>query len=355
MNQLISNTQFCHNNQVWIFEIFFDLEKISLDVLDRIESLGKSLGKSLKEIKSRTFSIGVQDALRNFLTVRTESSKSKSFLIFLTLKRKKATSYSEFFTKISSSIQTLGDFAELDISNLEITFPSIDPDLIPEGADEVKSYHPFFRKQIFKKLLLPNMDKNHRLQLCAPVKIYQKVIDEEEDKDFADLGFTEKFLQKKTPDLAFVPVNGLCSSFWLVVVGEIKTIVNTQFSPEEMGQIINYGCRILEEQPSRSFVWVFLTDCSHIQFFKLLKQGTGKVISILQSPVYNLWSSTESKSIAGEGMKKLFKLLTMSPKDLGYSQVDHRIENIQIHSLIGMGLTSHVYSVTTDPKLVLKV
>jgi hypothetical protein len=91
-------------------------------------------------------------------------------------------------------------------------------------------------------------------------------------------------LNNKTPDIAFIPKGGVCSSFWLVMIGEIKLHSNGTFSEEEIGQIINYGHRILESQSNRNFIYVFLTDCSYIQFFKV-----SQTLDIECSPVFQLW------------------------------------------------------------------
>jgi len=257
------------------------------------------------------------------------------------LGKQSTTTYTEYFQVIRTKINPEADLEDFPthISELRLKGVKIKLEDIPQEGGELIKYHPFFRNRIFKEILLPLLQEKTRLQLCGPSS------KQDNRDDFIEQPFSvDKYLQGKSPDLAFIPLDGVCTEFWLVVVGEIKLKGNGSFSDEEKGQIISYGARILQEQKTREFVFVFLTDCSYIQFFKLI-QKNGTLDTIFQSPCYHLWSSIDKQFVkCSSGMEKLLNLFSYDQLKLGYSKLNHNIKDLQVQSLLGSGASGSVYS-----------
>lgn len=64
-----------------------------------------------------------------------------------------------------------------------------------------------------------------------------------------------KYLEGKEPDLPFIHPQGVATSFWIVLLGEIKTF--DTFDNDAYGQVISYGIRLLEEQSLRQYAIIF--------------------------------------------------------------------------------------------------
>lgn len=94
------------------------------------------------------------------------------------------------------------------------------------------------------------------------------------------------YLDDRKPGLSFYPKEEKCLSIVNVaILGEVKPAWNkpsgdasqgkkTAFSKSAKGQIIAFAERLLEVQPFREEVTVFLCDCYSIQFFRVTRGST---------------------------------------------------------------------------------
>ena len=123
----------------------------------------------------------------------------------------------------------------------------------------------------------------------------------------------------------------------VLFVGDIKCSENNYFSGADKGQVFYYGELILESQPLREFVIVFLTNCNVIQFFRVSRSDDSYTYT--ETIVMDLMGGNEK-----EGCKCLNALIKAKETQLGFVTVEHTLgEEFKPNRYLGSGATSHVY------------
>ena len=200
----------------------------------------------------------------------------------------------------------------------------------------------WFRFGVFKDVLKVWFEDQERLFLCGPSSSSCR------GDDFIEVPFsTSLYLDDRAPDVAFVKAEKICDAFNVVVAGDVKPFTES-FSNDAKGQVISYGAKILEINPNRQFVYVFLTDCTHIQFFKVYRHNN--YIRVSFSDVLFLWVKarfSRSQVCTGKGMFQLYSLLLQKDNELGFTPIDHGLNNSVIFNqvLSSNGISGVVFQV----------
>lgn len=83
---------------------------------------------------------------------------------------------------------------------------------------------------------------------------------------------SKEYLSGRSPDVSFFYNKDPVTAFYVAFIGEIKPLQSTgRFTSSAIGQALTYAEKVLEAQPFRSEVTVFLTDCTIIQFFNVIR------------------------------------------------------------------------------------
>ena len=82
------------------------------------------------------------------------------------------------------------------------------------------------------------------------------------------------------------------------------------FSNEAIGKVLTYSHRIFLANPTRPFVFSFITNCEKIQFFRTTPVPSSNSYSYVKTPAYRF---------ADNGTRYLFQLLSAKLGDLGFN------------------------------------
>ena len=122
----------------------------------------------------------------------------------------------------------------------------------------------------------------------------------------------------------------------IVVVGEIKGMddPNSDFSDEEVGQILDFVQELLIKQGWRQFAFGFLTDGIRFEFFR----GTRSENQIK--------FTRSGLIIEGAGWTRLSQLLLQSDEVLGFKTIT--VEGWQLGDWLGSGATSSAFAAASN-------
>jgi hypothetical protein len=127
-----------------------------------------------------------------------------------------------------------------------------------------------------------------------------------------------------------------------MAVGEVKRQNSGSFSYAQIGQSIAFGEKLLQLQPRRSSMLVFLTNCIMINIYKVIRVDDHQSTQFKYEYVapklleYNNYEN---------GWKYLVTIMESSPQDLGWIEPSLSFGNntIELIRSIGLGRTSVEY------------
>jgi len=175
------------------------------------------------------------------------------------------------------------------------------------------------------------------------------------------------YLDERKPDLSFFPKQeDYLSITNVAILGELKPAWNkpttsqglgkkkTDFSNDAKGQIITFAERLLDVQPFRGEVTVFLCDCYHIQFFKVARNSVAGGYTYVWTQRQPLFKKKRVAFRRGRrnvvvleplsGFNNLLSLLATPPQRLGLTNIPRYCgESLPLTTFLGKGATSCVY------------
>jgi hypothetical protein len=105
-------------------------------------------------------------------------------------------------------------------------------------------------------------------------------------------------------------------------------IATKEFAPDEMGQCLEFGMKVLDKQPWRPHVFVVLSDTRRFKFFKISRMGSGQMFQ--HSKIF----------LDANGWSVLRLLVCQTANTLGYVQCS--VDGWSIGKILGIGGTAVV-------------
>lgn len=145
-----------------------------------------------------------------------------------------------------------------------------------------------------------------------------------------------------------------------------KDTHQSSFTTAEIGQVIDYGVRVLRKNRNRQFIYVVLTNGVAVQLFKvtqdllwaLAPQEHPVICSIFEE--LGVWLALvvllRTLLTSEQKSKVLPALLSMKPDDLGLNLPDMGIKGVGLEEVLGAGASGCVYGARyQDSQCVVKV
>jgi len=146
------------------------------------------------------------------------------------------------------------------------------------------------------------------------------------------------FLSGRQPDVSSHPAGTILAAATLMhpIVIKPQGVVNNAFAGSAKGRTFFCIIRALQNQPVRSFALAAITDFYKIQFLRVERiRGTSE-FCYSESHVYDLTRK--------EGVDRLWRLLTVAPRDVDCAPSLSPALNLHLLSLLARGASATVFT-----------